>query len=91
MAVAIKTRYLGPTYTKPSRVVASTCDTGPRRSATVNWDHGLRPDENHAAAAKKLAEKLEWAGEWHIADGGEVYLFVRVGEWSKQFTVEDAH
>ena len=60
---AIKTKYLGPTETKGSRVKAS-CAAG---SWTMSWDHGLTIAQNHAEAAKSLIKKLGWGsyGNWH--------------------------
>ena len=52
--LAIRTRYLGPTDTRGSRVRA-TC-VG--RSVVVPWDHGTDSHGNHRAAAVKLAERL---------------------------------
>lgn len=91
MSVAIKTKFLGPTNTRGSRVKATACDKGPfataQRQVTVSWDHSLNSQDNHAAAAKALASKLGWDGEWNIADGGDVYIFVRTGSWSHVFDV----
>ena len=53
---AIKTRYLGPTNFKGSRIKA-TAQAG---SVTVSYDHALNLDENHAAAARVLMERLDW-------------------------------
>lgn len=91
MAVAIKTKFIGPSNTRGSRVKAETCDAlrEHRRSVTLEWDHALDGQDNHSRAAKALATKLDWDGEWHIADGGDVYLFVRVGTWSSRFSVEE--
>lgn len=90
MAVAIKTKFIGPTNHRGSRVKASVMynwGDGSRGSLTVNWDHSKNSEDNHAAAAEALAKLLEWDGEWHIADGGDFYVWVRVGSHSKRFTV----
>ena len=74
--VAISTKFLGPTNSRGSRVVAFT-DTHLR--LTVDWDHTLDIDENHARAAKALADKMEWAGEW-VGGGtecGQVFVNVK--------------
>lgn len=73
---AIETRYLGPTDTKSSRVVAKCC--GGR--VVVSWDHALNVDQNHAAAAAVLAAKLGWTGRM-VGGGnslgtGQVFVFV---------------
>jgi hypothetical protein len=53
---AIRTRFVGPTNTRPSRVIVS--DDGlfdkavkPRRKV-VSWDYRLNTAENHIAAAQ---------------------------------------
>lgn len=74
----IHTRYLGPTNYRGSRVKATTLDN---RSVTLSWDDALDSQENHDAAAKALAVKLEWSGEMIRAEGldaaGYVYAFTR--------------
>lgn len=74
MRQAITTRYLGPTDHRGSRVKAS-CQA---LSVTQSWDDALSVDANHLAAAKSLATKLRWLGEWHgaaLPDGtGNVYV-----------------
>ncbi len=76
MRQAIETRYLGPTNHRGARVKA-TAQAG---SVTIAWDDALDTDENHDAAARKLASKLDWAGKW-IGGGlpsgrGNVYVCV---------------
>lgn len=78
-APAILTRYLGPTDTRGSRVKAMA---GGLSSVTVAWDHALNADDNHAAAAATLAEKL-WGGNCQLTggcckDGGFAFT-VRIG------------
>lgn len=51
----VETRYLGPTNTKPSRVVAKHVSVGTR--VVVSWDHALDVADNHAAAARACIEK----------------------------------
>jgi len=55
---AIITKYIGPTNTRPGRVKA-TAEAG---SVTVEWEHGLSIDGNHARAAKALRDKFNWQG-----------------------------
>jgi|GEM_PF-2338241 hypothetical protein len=92
MAIAIKTKFIGPSNTRGSRVKAETCEAlrEHRRSVTLSWDHSLDGQGNHARAAEALAKKLGWAGEWHIADGGEVYLWVRTGVFSFRFSLPES-
>ena len=81
----IKTRYVGPTNTKPGRIKASA----ERGSIVVPWAAGLSVDENHHAACLALIAKFraedgyanngwgtgtEWVGG---ADTGE-HVWVRV-------------
>jgi hypothetical protein len=58
---AIVTRYIGPTNYRGSRVKA-TCEGG---SIILEWNDALNSKQNHDAAAKALANKLDWGGEWH--------------------------
>jgi len=71
---AIETTYFGPTNTRGSRVVAK-CQAG---KVSVSWDYALSVEENHDAAAKALASKLEWLGTWlrgaRADDKGNVYV-----------------
>lgn len=57
----IVTKYLGPTNTRGSRIVASV----PSTRLTVSWDYRLNIEENHAAAATALARKLDWLDPTH--------------------------
>lgn len=50
----IKTRYVGPTDTKPGRVKA-TCERG---SITIDWMHEGSVGENHRAAVAALLSKF---------------------------------
>jgi hypothetical protein len=59
---AIETRWLGPTDTKGSRIVAR-CDA---RRLVVSWDHGQSQEQNHRDAARKLIRELGWFGAWSI-------------------------
>ena len=76
MYQAITTKYLGPTNVHGSRVKA-TAEAG---SVTLSWDHALNTDENHIAAAKVLAEKFNWAGNYvgGALHGTSGYAFVVV-------------
>ena len=53
---AIRTRYLGPTDTRGSRIQAK-CSGG---TVTVSYDAALDSEGNHAAACRKLAGKMGW-------------------------------
>lgn len=53
---AIRTRYLGATNYKGSRIQAK-CEA---RSIIVPWDHNLDIAENHKAACQQLLNELGW-------------------------------
>ena len=73
--VAITTRYMGPTNFKGSRIVVTS---GNGHRMIVSWDHALDVGENHAAAAKALADKMEWGGEWVGGGTKDGYVFVNL-------------
>lgn len=62
---AIKTKYLGPTNSKGSRIKA-TAYSG---SITIPWDYSLNSDGNHDEAAKALCKKFDWDTECLISGG----------------------
>ncbi len=67
---AIRTRFVGPTNTRGSRVIA---DAGDRASRVVlDWDHALNSEQNHATAAVAVTEKMGWTGEYYtpLVGGG---------------------
>ncbi len=74
MRQAIVTKFHGPTNTKGARVSAK-CQA---KRIFVSWDDGLGVDENHAVAARMLAQSLGWGGNWRgggLPDGtGNVYV-----------------
>ena len=77
---AIYTKYLGPTDTRGSRVRATTASGGKDETLTRSWDSAGESTDNHVAAARELATKLGWKGDWvhGYATGGE-YVFVCCG------------
>jgi hypothetical protein len=58
---AIETKYLGPTNSRGPRIKA-TAQAGSR---TADYLHNLNIEENHSHAARQLAEKLGWKGNWY--------------------------
>lgn len=64
MRQAIITKYLGPTNFRGSRIKA----TAYAGSVTIDYDAGLSQQRNHDAAARKLAKKFGWHGDW-VAGG----------------------
>lgn len=71
---AITTKYIGPTNYRGSRIKAKAA----AGSVTVHYDCSLNTDDNHAAAAKALAEKFGWRGHYYgggMPEGsGNVYV-----------------
>ena len=53
---AIRTRYIGPTNVRGSRVKAD-CEAG---SITLDWDDAMNSEANHIAARDALLAKLGW-------------------------------
>lgn len=77
----IKTKYLGPTNHRGSRVKAVT--SYGETSVTMSWDHALDSFENHKAAALALISKLNWGGERYYAGGSNTgYVFVAGHEFT---------
>lgn len=75
MGPCIITRFLGPTNTRPSRVVAThKRDNETTWRKLLEWDHSLNSAENHLAAADALLadwpyeNTLEIVGRGHDAD-----------------------
>ena len=67
---AIRTHYVGPTNTRAGRIVADAGDRASR--VTVEWDHALNSEQNHAYAAVLVTRKMGWTGEFYtpLAGGG---------------------
>ncbi len=66
---AITTKYIGPTNHRPGRIKSSAV----AGSVTVEYEHGLGIEKNHARAAQALANKYQWAGNY--AQGGSPPAF----------------
>ncbi len=69
---AIKTKYLGPTDTRGSRISASDED-GNR--ITIPYPHELNNDRGHLAAAEALCRKMKWSGELNGGSLKNGYVF----------------
>lgn len=80
--IAIRTYYVGPTNSRGSRIVAQGAKADrsrgwPAQRVTLHWNHALNADGNHKAAAKALADKFGWSGEWvcgGLDDGEQVWV-----------------
>lgn len=71
---AITTRFFPASNVRGSRVKA----TAIAGSMTLQWEHGLGIEPNHAAAARALAEKFGWHGNWHGGGLPDGHSFVWV-------------
>jgi hypothetical protein len=82
---AILTRYLGPTDSRGSRVVAThKRDIDRTIRSTVGWDHSLDAEENHRAAADACLARCEFSQPMALIARGhdhDAYLWVAVGLW----------
>jgi hypothetical protein len=59
---AIRTRYIGPSEVRGSRVTAK-CEAG---RITMEWDDALDVEDNHRAACAKLCAKLGWEARHYV-------------------------
>lgn len=62
---AIRTKYLGPTNFHGARLSA-VCYA---KRIVIPWDHALNAPENHAAAARDLATRLQWLDGFQLVSG----------------------
>lgn len=85
MRQAIRTKYLGATNHRGSRIKAVS---GSGLSVTVSWDHEKGIAANHACAAVALAAKFEWFGVWHGGDHGDGYTFVMETDSRGSFDIQ---
>lgn len=73
---AIQTRYVGPTDTKGSRIIASEPDG---KRLTLSYDSALDSEPNHRKAAEALRDKLNWSGNLaggYLKNSTYVWVFV---------------
>lgn len=75
MRQSIATKYIGPGNVRGSRIKA-TSSSG--LSVTLTWDDELSTDANHTAAARALATKLNWSGQWVAGATPTGCVFVNV-------------
>jgi hypothetical protein len=71
--IAIETKYVPPTNTRPAKILAVTA-TGRQLSHSI--DRGLDGPEQHAAAAVALCERMNWKGELIAGATRAGYVFV---------------
>ena len=73
---AIKTRFLGATNYRDSRIVA-TAEGGERdHRITISYPHELNSEQAHQSAAKALCDKMNWHGR--MVSGGLRDCYVHV-------------
>ena len=71
MGPCIVTRYLGPTDTKGSRIVAThKRDSETTWRKVISWDHSLDSSENHQAAAQALLHSWPYGTDLEIVARG---------------------
>lgn len=77
--VAIRTRYVGATSTKPARIKA---DAGMGRKVMVSYHIGEAEEtcDAHARAARALCAKFDWTGDMIAGGTEDGYCFVFVPE-----------
>lgn len=84
---AITTKFIPATDTRGSRVKA-TANGG---TVTLDYDHAMNGDENHTEAARQLADRLNWRGQWFSGglpnEGG--YCFVCADTDSFAFAIAE--
>lgn len=74
MRQIIKTKYLGPTNFRGSRIRAS-CEAG---SVTLGWKAELSVDVNHKLAIETLQRKLGWDKHTQLVFGWDKHSLVAV-------------
>lgn len=80
---AIRTKFIGPTNTKGSRIKA---DDGDGNSITVSFDYAT--NNHHWRAADALARKMGWSGQLIEGVIGDEHVFVwSVADGSSAITV----
>ena len=88
----IKTRYLGPTNYRNSRVVAThKWADGDTKRVVISWDHNLDAQDNHLAAAQALAAVMFDQSRAPGFNGGKItgmgwdsdaYYFLALADWA---------
>ena len=72
---AIRTKFLGATNFKGSRIRASVEGL----SVTTSYDHALNIDDMHRKAAQALCDKRGWSKDFvsgTLSDGSMVHVFI---------------
>ena len=83
---AIRTRYHGPSNVRGCRITA-TCEAG---SLTIPRNYALDVEQDHARAARQLAERLGWSGVYHGGSFGGDYYWTCESGWMPPVVVTSA-
>ena len=78
MRLSIYTRYLPATNSRGSRIKAATGMDYPGHTATVGYNYALSGADVHWQAAKKVADQLNWHGEYIAGTTKDGYVFTPV-------------
>lgn len=78
MRLSIYTKYLPTTNSRGSRIRATTGESYPGHTATVGYDYGLSGADVHWQAAKVVADKFNWHGEYIAGTTKDGYVFTPV-------------
>jgi hypothetical protein len=74
---SISTKYVGPTDTRGSRIVAKIAYGLTSRTYTYPYQHELSSTANHARAARLTAERLGLSDtRWHCGETRDGCVFV---------------
>lgn len=74
---AIQTKYVGPTNTKGSRIIATDNDGN---KVTISYPYELSGEDVHRKAAQALCDKMNWKGEMIAGWVKNGYVFVFTGK-----------
>ncbi len=84
----IRTKYVGPSNTRGSRIIATTT-SGIRK--VYPYDHRMNSEGNHTGAAWRLAESLGWKGSYQGGHTDKGMVFVNVdGAFSADYRFTSA-
>ena len=78
MRLSIYTKYLPDTNSRGSRIRAATGADRPGHTATVGYDYALSGVDVHWQAAKVVADRLNWHGEYIAGTTKDGYVFTPV-------------
>lgn len=70
---AIRTKYLGPTDKRGSRIKAYDED---KNNIVLPYDHALNSYDNHVKAAEGLKTQMKWTGRLIAGSWKNGYVFV---------------